>query len=185
MEDREIIELYLKRSELAITETDTRYGIFCHRIAMNILSIKEDAEECVNDTYFSVWNQIPPTIPENLKAFLGRITRNLSISRFRAMRSKKRYHGMETLLSELDDCIPSSMDVEKSIETKQLSEDISEWLDSLSEEERALFIRRYWFGDEVQKLAKMCGMTAPQMAQKMLKLRKSLKAALEQKGVTL
>ena len=185
MDDKQIIELYFERNEQAIKETETKYGAFCHRIAMNILGIHEDAEECVNDTYFSVWKQIPPTVPEVFKVYLGRITRNLSISRFRAMRAKKRYSSMEIMLSELNDCVPSSSNVEQTIEVMQLSDYISEWLDSLPEEDCALFVRRYWFGDEVQELAKKCGITAAKMAQRMLRLRKSLKAALEQKGVAL
>ena len=185
MDDKQIIELYFERNEQAIKETETKYGAFCHRIAMNILGINEDAEECVNDTYYSVWKQIPPTVPEVFKVYLGRITRNLSISRFRAMRAKKRYSSMEIMLSELNDCVPSSSNVEQTIEVMQLSDYISEWLDSLPEEDCALFVRRYWFGDEVQELAKKCGITAAKMAQRMLRLRKSLKAALEQKGVAL
>ena len=185
MDDKQIIELYFERNEQAIKETETKYGTFCHRIAMNILGIHEDAEECVNDTYYSVWKQIPPTVPEVFKVYLGRITRNLSISRFRAMRAKKRYSSMEIMLSELNDCVPSSSNVEQTIEVMQLSDYISEWLDSLPEEDQALFVRRYWFGDEVQELAKKCGITAAKMAQRMLRLRKSLKAALEQKGVAL
>ena len=183
MDDKQIIELYFERNEQAIKETQNKYGAFCHRIAMNILGIHEDAEECVNDTYYSVWKQIPPTVPEVFKVYLGRITRNLSISRFRAMRAKKRYSSMEIMLSELNDCVPSSSNVEQTIEVMQLSDYISEWLDSLPEEDCALFVRRYWFGDEVQELAKKCGITAAQMAQRMLRLRKSLKASLEQKGV--
>ena len=185
MDDKQIIELYFERNEQAIKETQNKYGAFCHRIAMNILGIHEDAEECVNDTYYSVWKQIPPTVPEVFKVYLGRITRNLSISRFRAMRAKKRYSSMEIMLSELNDCVPSSSNVEQTIEVMQLSDYISEWLDSLPEEDCALFVRRYWFGDEVQELAKKCGITAVKMAQRMLRLRKSLKAALEQKGVAL
>ena len=185
MDDKQIIELYFERNEQAIKETQDKYGAFCHRIAMNILGIHEDAEECVNDTYYSVWKQIPPTVPEVFKVYLGRITRNLSISRFRAMRAKKRYSSMEVMLSELNDCVPSSSNVEQTIEVMQLSDYISEWLDSLPEEDCALFVRRYWFGNEVQELAKKCGITAAKMAQRMLRLRKSLKAALEQKGVAL
>ena len=185
VDDKQIIELYFERNEQAIKETEKKYGRFCHCIAMNVLGIHEDAEECVNDTYYSVWKQIPPTIPEIFKVYLGRITRNLSISRFRAMRAKKRYSSMEIMLSELNDCVPSSVNVEQSIEVMQLSEYISQWLDGLSEEDRALFVRRYWFGDEVQELAKKYGISAAKMAQRMLRLRKSLKAALEKKGVAL
>ena len=92
---------------------------------------------------------------------------------------------MEIMLSELNDCVPSSVNIEQSMEAMQLSEYISQWLDDLSEEDRALFVRRYWFGDEVQELAKKCGISAAKMAHRMLRLRKSLKAALEKKGVAL
>ncbi len=183
MDDKQIIDLYFARDEQAIAETEQKYGRFCQRIAMNVLDVREDAEECVSDTYLSAWNRIPPTIPQSLKAFLGRMVRNLSISRFRATRAKKRYNGMEVLLSELGDCVPSDQYVEQTVETKELSGYISDWLDSLPEEDCALFVRRYWFGDSVQELAQRCGINAAQMAQRMLRLRKSLRTALEQKGV--
>lgn len=185
MDDKLIIELYFKRDETAIDETGKKYGAFCHRIAINILNIREDAEECVNDTYSTVWKKIPPEIPQSFQAFLGRITRNLSISRFRANRAKKRYNGAEVLLSELEDCIPSSENVEQIIDEKQLSEFIDSWLDSLSADDRALFVRRYWYGDAVKTLSHECGCTQGQMAQRMLKLRKNLKAFLESKGVAI
>ena len=185
MEDKQIIALYFQRNESAITETATKYGAFCHKIAMNILSIHEDAEECVNDTYHSVWNQIPPTNPCSFRTFLGRITRNLSISRFRMMRAKKRYQGIELMLSELEECIPASNTVEQTIETQELAVHISDWLYMQSEKDAMLFVRRYWYGDSVQNLAKKSNTTAAKMAQTMLRLRKSLKAYLEQKGVTL
>ena len=185
MDDTQIIDLYFARNEQAIAETEQKYGKFCLRIAMNVLGVREDAEECVSDTYLSAWNRIPPTVPQSLKAFLGRMVRNLSISRFRALRAKKRYNGMEVLLSELGDCVPSVRNVEQTVEAKELSGYISEWLDSLPAEDCALFVRRYWFGDAVQELAGRCGITPAQMAQRMLRLRKSLRAALEQKGVAL
>ena len=185
MEDRQIIELYFQRNETAITETANKYGAFCHKIAMNILSIREDAEECVNDTYHSVWNQIPPTNPNSFRAFLGRITRNLSISRFRTLRAQKRYAGMELMLSELEECIPATNTIERTIESNELTGYINEWLTALPEHDAMLFLRRYWYGDSVKDLAKKTNTTAAKMAQTMLRLRKSLKAYLEQKGVTL
>ena len=185
MEDKQIIELYFQRNETAISETANKYGAFCHKIAMNILSIHEDAEECVNDTYHSVWNQIPPTNPNSFRAFLGRITRNLSISRFRTLHAQKRYAGMELMLSELEECIPTPDTVERTIEGKELTGYINEWLNALPEQEAILFLRRYWYGDSVKDLAKKTNITAAQMAQTMLRLRKNLKAYLMQKGVTI
>lgn len=183
MEDSQIIALYWQRSEQAISETAQKYGGFCHRIAMNILSRHEDAEECVNDTYHAAWNQIPPARPMSLPAYLGRIVRNISISLFRANQAQKRNRGMEILLSELEDCLPAAENVETAMERKQLGMAISRWLDSLSQTDRVLFVRRYWYGDSVQGLAKETGCSPGQMAQRMRRLRLRLRAALEQEGV--
>lgn len=185
MEDNQIIELYFSRDESALTETATKYGAFCLRIAMNVVNVREDAEECVNDTYHTAWNQIPPTKPDSFKAFLGRIVRNFAISKYRAMHAKKRFNGLEVMLSELEDCIPSTKSVEQEIEAKELSEYINIWLEGLKAEDRALFVRRYWYGDEIHELAKKCGVTGTQMTQRMLRLRRKLKAFLEEKGVVL
>ena len=101
MDDMRIVELYRLRDEQAIVETDCKYGAYCRRISENILTAREDADECVNDTYHAVWTHIPPDAPASLRAYLGRIVRNLSLSRFRKNRAAKRYEGMELLLSEL------------------------------------------------------------------------------------
>ena len=185
VEDNQIIELYFKRDEAALTETATKYGTFCLRIAMNVVNVREDAEECVNDTYHTAWNQIPPTKPDSFKAFLGRIVRNFAITKYRAMHAKKRFNGLEVMLSELSDCIPSAESVEQEIEAKELTEYINTWLEGLKAEDRALFVRRYWYGDEVRDLAKRCGVSGTQMTQRMLRLRRKLKAFLEEKGVAL
>lgn len=185
MDDKAIIDLYFQRDELAISETDRKYGAFCHHIAMNILRIREDAQECVNDTWHAAWKQIPPVFPKSLRAFLGRITRNLSISRYRAGHAKKRYAGMEVLLSELEDCIPGGDPADLIIERRELSRIISGWLDSLSPGDCTLFIRRYWYGDAVKSLALEYGCTPGQMSQRMLKLRRSLKNVLEREGTVL
>ena len=185
MDDGQIIELYHRRDEQAITESDQKYGRMCRGIAINILTIREDAEECVNDTWHAAWNKMPPDRPRSLGAFLGRITRNLSISRFRAARAQKRYGGMEVLLSELDDCVPSPGGVEQELDRKRLAGLIDTWLDSLEENDRTLFVRRYWYGDAVRDLAAECGCTPNKLAQRMLRLRRSLKAFLEAEGVTL
>lgn len=185
MDDTEIIALYHRRSERAIAETDGKYGPYCRGIARNLLSIREDAEECVSDTWYAAWTRMPPERPQSLRAFLGRITRNLSISRFRSNRAQKRYSGMEVLLSELDDCVPAPRDVEQVVDQKRLSALISGWLDGLAEDDRVLFVRRYWHGDAVKDLAQRQGCTANQMAQRMLRLRRALKAFLESEGVCL
>lgn len=184
MEDEEIIALYHCRSEEAIVQTDKKHGSFCRRLAFHILSDREDAEECVNDTYLAAWKAMPPERPASLRAFLGRITRNLSISRFRKNRAAKRYAGMELMLSELEECIPGNcMDVQ--MEQRALSDLMIHWLDGLSKEERILFVQRYWYGDMVKDLAARSGITANQMARRMQRLRQSLKEALEKEGIGL
>ncbi len=182
MEDNEIIRLYHERDENAIAQTDLAHGAFCRGLAFHLLSNREDVEECVNDTWMAAWTRMPPDWPMSLRAFLGRITRNLSISRFRKNKAIKRHAGIEVMLSELEECVPDSA-VELQIEQKLLSEIISRWLDSLDGEDRALFIRRYWYADTVRELAGECGVTANQMAKRMQRLRESLRQALQREGV--
>lgn len=183
MEDREIIALYHARSESAISETAAKYGAFCLRIALNLLGIREDADECVNDTYLAAWRRMPPELPACLRAFLGRITRNLSISRYRRERAQKRFAGMDALLSELDDCVPSPETVEQRLDARELARHIEDWLCALPEGERRLFLRRYWYGEALSELAAESGQAPARLAQRMLRLRRSLKAHLEAEGV--
>ena len=183
MDDLAIVELYHRREEQAITESDKKYGAQCRSIALRLLGFREDAEECVNDTWHAAWNRMPPDRPRALGAFLGRITRNLSISRWRRDHAQKRYEGMEILLSELEDCVPASGTVEEQLERQQLAQTISAWLDSLEDEDRWLFIRRYWYADPVKKLAAERGGGANTLSQRLLRLRKGLRAFLEAEGV--
>lgn len=185
MDDLAIIELYHQREERAIAESELKYGGMCRSIARNILTLREDAEECVNDTWHAAWNRMPPDRPQTLGAFLGRITRNLAISRWRKAHAKKRFSGMEVMLSELSDCLPGSDTVERYMDQKQLSAAISRWLDGLEEGDRALFIRRYWYGDKVQSLAAERKERSNQLSQRLLRLRKKLREALETEGVSL
>ena len=183
MDDQSIVELYLQRDENAIKESRNKYEAYCYRIAMNILSVAEDVEECINDTWISVWNRIPPVSPKSLKAFLGKLVRDISLSRYRAVHAKKRYNGMELILDELAECIPSGQDIQKSLEQKELSETVNGWLDSWPQEDRVLFVKRYYYGETVKQLSEMQSCTENQMAQKMMKLRNKLKAHLLSGGV--
>ncbi|MCF0123415.1 MAG: sigma-70 family RNA polymerase sigma factor [Ruminiclostridium sp.] len=182
MDDQEIIALYLGRNEQAVKETEKKYNAYCFRIAKNILSSQEDAEECVNDTWVTAWNKIPPTIPTSLKAFLGKLVRDLSLSRYRENHAKKRYHGMDAILEELEECIPADLDVQKNLERQELSEHINDWLSTLPREDRVLFVKRYYYGETVKSLAALQGCTENQMAQRMRKLRNNLKAVLTMRG---
>ena len=185
MEDDQIIALYWHRDEQAIAETAGKYGAFCYGIAKNILSIDEDAEECVNDTWHRAWNAIPPQRPARLRAWLGRVVRNIALNLWDRNHTQKRYAGMTELLSELEDCIPASETVEQKIAEKELTELIDRWLRSLDREDRALFVRRYWNGIALNELAKERAVPPEKLAQRMYRLRRGLRAALEKEGVCL
>ena len=185
MEDSQIIGLYFKRDEAAISETETKYGVFCHSIALNILSVNADADECVNDTYLQAWNSIPPQKPDKLGAWLGKVVRNIAFNLWKKNHRKKRYTGMDQLLNELEDCIPSPITVEREIEEQELTEVINTWLASLSQDERILFMRRYWNGETVALLAQENGMSPANMAKRMYRLRQNLKSKLEMEGYSL
>lgn len=185
MNDNEILELYWARDERAISETDTKYGRFCRALALDILTVREDAEECVSDTYHKAWTVIPPQRPEHFRAWLGRIVRNIALNLWNKNHTGKRYAGMETLLSELEDCVPSRESVEDEIDSRELGQAISRWLKTLPDEDRRLFILRYWNCIPLKTLAEQNGIGADKLAQKMLRLRRSLKTALEQEEIYL
>ena len=144
MTDVEILDLYWARSESAIHETARHYGKYCEAVSMNILHNKEDAEECVNDTYLNAWNSIPPQRPAIFPAFLGRIARNLSLDRYKSRKAQKRA-GDETalMLAELEDCIPSGRSVEDEVDEGITAEAIDRFLSGIGKEERQFFVRRY------------------------------------------
>ena len=185
MDDKRIVELYFARDEQALTETRQKYSRYLHRVAQNILQNPQDAEECVNDTWQAAWERIPPQQPRVLSAFLGRITRNLAISRFRKNTAKRRDAGIGVLLSELEDCVPAGETTEEAFDRKLLGEHISRWLESLPADDRALFLRRYWYGERLQDLAEETGISYSRLTQRMYRLRLNLKAALEAEGVIL
>lgn len=185
MQDQEIIQLYLQRDEQAIWETVRKYGAYCRTIAENILENHEDAEECLNDPWNSAWNRIPPLIPLSLKAFLGKLIRDRALSRYRENHAARRYGGVTVLLSELDECIPDRSNVEQEAEMRWLSRLISEWLRTCKEEDSALFLKRYYFGVPVQKLADEFHINENTAAQKLRRMRMRLKDYLNKEGADL
>ena len=182
MEDSKIIELYYVRDEFAITETERKFGKMLFKIALNILSSKEDSEESVNDTYEKAWNSIPPQKPNYFGAWLGKITRNISLNRWRRNRAQKR-SGIEIMLSELEECIPSFSDTETEFENTEITAAINRWLEEQKTEDRVLFVRRYWYGDAVKDLSDKTGIGEKKLASKMFRLRKDLKDFLEKEGI--
>ncbi len=186
MDDKKIIELYFDRVESAITETAAKYGHFLHTISINILQNHEDAEECVNDTYLRTWNSIPPKRPQMLKSYLGAIVRNLSLDLYKKRFSCKRKEGeFALLLSELEDCIPSPSTPDKELENKEIAAQISLYLRSLSSEKRTLFLRRYYYCDDIKTLAKQLACSESKVKSSLFHIRKKLKKHLEQEGIYL
>ena len=185
MEDGAIIELYWQRSERAIEETRAKYGAYCYQIAFNLLHSPEDAEETVSDTYHAAWNAMPPERPGSLRSWLGKVARNLSLGRWNRDHRRKRDAGMTELLGELTDCLPAQDTPEKALEAKELRDAIDRWLGSLGRTDRVLFLRRYWYGVSLQELAKERALSPARLAQKMLRLRQSLRKALEKEGISL
>ncbi|MBQ8548843.1 MAG: RNA polymerase sigma factor [Lachnospiraceae bacterium] len=183
MEDEAIVSLYWERSEQAINETEQKYGRFCYAIAYNLLHNTEDAAESVNDTYLEAWNSMPPHKPNSLTAFLGRITRRLSVDRWRSTHAEKRGGGEYTLLlTELSECIPSKTSVEQQVESKELAETVNRFLTGLSNEKQQVFLRRYWYGDSMEELAKTFGFTVSKVKSMLFHIRGNLRDHLKKEG---
>ena len=185
MEDAAIVELYWDRDQRAITASDEKYGGLCRSLSHNILASREDAEECVNDTWHRAWDTMPPQRPSSLRAYLCRIVRNLSIDRWRAARSQKRGEGLGQLVLELEDCVPAGPSAEEAWEARETAAAVDRWLDALAQTDRMLFVRRYWYGERVDQLAARFGYTPNGAAQRLRRLRDGLRRALEQEGVKL
>lgn len=180
MEDKQIIELFCNRSEHAIEKTEEKYGKFCFAIANNILHNREDAEECVNDTWMKAWQSIPPIIPDCLRVFLGKITRNLSFDIYRAGHSAKRGGGeMNLVLEELEEVIGNSS-VEARMEGKVLIETINTYLHKLPERDCNVFVRRYFFAETTAQIAKRYDIKESNVLMILSRTRKKLQAYLIQ-----
>ena len=145
MKDEEIINLYWKREEKAINETEKKYGRYCKTISFNILKDNEEANECVNDTYLKTWNSVPPKKPNILKLYVGRITRNLSINKYESKKAKKRDYTLEIALEELNECVCSSNPIEDETNYNELVNILNLFLSELEYNKRKIFIERYWY----------------------------------------
>ena len=184
MDDQKIIDLYWSRSETAITETDRKYGKYCYSIAYNILTNNEDAEESVSDTYMAAWKAMPPKRPSILATFLGKITRHLSIDRWRSRNRYKRGGGEIVLaLEELEDCVADDQSIEKTIERKHLALIFNRFLESLPEMERRIFLCRYWYLDPIATIANYYGFSDSKVTSMLHRSRKKLRAVLEQEDL--
>lgn len=180
--DDEIIELFFARSEQALKELETKYGKICLQTSKNILGNHSDAEECVNDSYFGVWNSIPPARPSPLLTYVLRIVRNTSLNCYHKNKAQKRNSSFDLAVDELADVIPSTETVESVVTTNELTAEIESFLDSLSSVNRVIFIRRYWFFDSYAQIAEQVGLSEKNVSVILTRLRKNLKVFLEERG---
>ena len=187
MEDEKIVALYWLREESAIQETKDKYGPYLYKIAYNILCSARDSEESVNDTYLAAWNSIPPHRPSVLSTYLGKLTRRISIDMFRRKTRDKRQASEYALsLDELADCVPAREGTpEHALETQILADAVQDFLRSISEEARNLFIGRYYFLDPLRDVARYCGMSEGKAKSMLFRTRCSLRAYLEKEGFNL
>ena len=184
MEDLEIVELYWNRNEDAIKETSKKYGNYCYSISYNILNNNEDAQECVNDTYLSAWNAIPPHHPNILSTFLGKITRRLSLNKWREKNAQKRGGG-EIVLSfdELEECIGANDYAKEELEAEELARTINTFLSTLKEDERKVFVCRYFYFEPIDDIAVRFMFTPSKVKMMLKRTRDKLKDYLVKEGV--
>ena len=186
MDDERILDLYFARDELAITETERKYGSYCYSVANRILNSREDSEETVSDTLLKTWNAIPPHRPDYLKLFLAKIARNLAFSRWRALSAAKRGGGeMELALEELAECIPGTEQVDDRLNARELARSIRSFLDTLPKRHQDIFMQRYFFVVDADHIAVRFGMKPAHVNVILSRTRQKLKNHLKREGYEL
>lgn len=183
MLDRDIVDLFWKRSEEAIRQTQLKYEKYCVSIARKILPLPEDAQECVNDTYLAAWDAMPPHRPKILSTFLGKLTRRIAIDRWRHLSAQKRGGDTVTLaLEELGDCIAADSDPQKQVEAKELGQIISRFLKEQEDLDRIVFVRRYFSLCSIEEISKEFGVSESNTKTMLFRTRKKLREYLEKEG---
>ena len=182
MEDYQIVDLYWARKEKAIAETDKKYGKMLHSLSYSLLSSREDAEECVNDTYLGAWNAMPDARPMYLGPFLSKIARRLSINRWRRDHREKR-GGVMNMIEELTECVPDADTPSAEYERGLLRDELNAFLRTLGEEKRAMFVRRYFYAQPLNTIAKEMGIGEAKIKVTLHRLREQLKERLEVCGL--
>lgn len=182
-DDKSIIELFFDRSEKALVELDIKYGKLCHKLSHSILNSHQDAEECVNDAYLGVWNAIPPARPDPLRAYICKVVRNISLKLYYRTKAEKRNSVYDIAIQELEDYLPAPNTVEAEMETRELTLIIEEFLDTLSEENCVIFLRRYWFSDTYAEIAKRTGISEKSVSMRLVRIRKQMKQYLIEREV--
>jgi len=184
LDDEKIIDLFFDRSERALEELARKHGGAVRNVASNFLRDRRDAEECVNDTWLAVWDAIPPQRPNPLLSWLCAVTRNLALKRYHANTAHKRNSFYDTALSELEESVPALETVETAVDARTLAASINAFLADCGEEDRFLFVRRYWFSDSVPYIAATLNCTPHRVSVRLYRLRGKLQAFLEKEGMT-
>ncbi len=183
MEDKQIVELFWQRSEEALAALDHKYGKLCRALASRWAKDPQDAEECVNDAYLALWEAIPPARPEPLIAYLCKVIRNLSLKRREHDEAMKRDSRCDASLEELAEALPAGTDVWSEVAAKELARALERFLDTLSRQDRVIFMRRYWFGDPYQEIAGRVGLSEKTVSVRLTRLRKRLRQYFIQEGI--
>ena len=183
MTDMELIELFFARSERAISETSEKYGALCRGIAYGVLENRQDSEECVSDSMLKLWNSIPPARPRSMMAYLGAIVRNRAVEIHRSHHAKKRGEGLQpAIFEELEFCV-GKQDEGVLADSIVIRETLNAFLRSLNEEQRAVFVRRYWAAQPVVEIARELGTSRGRVEGMLHRLREKLRKKLEKEGI--
>ncbi|MBO5756388.1 MAG: sigma-70 family RNA polymerase sigma factor [Clostridia bacterium] len=182
MEDKKIVELYWARNEDAITQTSVKYGGMMHATSKSIVGSHEDAEECVNDAYLAAWNSMPENRPTYLGGYMARIIRNISLNRYDRNHAAKR-QGVQVVFEELEGCLTDYNTPEEEYEQGCLKEVLDNFLESLDEQKRVIFLRRYFYTDSIAEIAQRMQMSEGKIKSILFRLRGQLAATLKEAGV--
>ena len=186
MNDNSIIDLYFARDNGAISATAEKYGVYLHKIAANILSDKQDEEECLNDTYLKIWNTIPPIRPLSLQAYAAKIIRNLAFDKYRKEKAEKRGGSdVPLILDELAEIVSGRDTPETELDRKELVKAIADFLDTLKIEKKAYFICRYWHAMSVKDIAEKYGKSENHIAVSLSRIRAKMKEYLTERGFSI
>ena len=185
IDDEKIIELFFERSERGIQELDRKYGKICHNLSYHIVGNRQDAEECVNDAYLCAWNAIPPVRPNPLLSYIAKIVRNISLKTYWGKEAAKRSSHYTIALEEIEACIAGPNTAEAEMEARELARIIEHFLDTLTPENRVIFMRRYWFADNYKDIAEFVGLSEKNVSVRLTRIRKKMKQYLTEREVFL
>lgn len=183
IEDEKIIEMFFGRSEQGIRELDIKYGKIFHNLSYNIVNSRQDAEECVNDAYLGAWNAIPPAKPNPLLTYICKIVRNISLKIYYRKEAAKRNSTYTIAMEEIEGCIANPNTVDTEVEARELARIIESFLDTLTVENRVIFMRRYWFSDSCKDIAEFIGLTEKNISVRLTRIRQKMKSHLAEREV--